>query len=750
LEPEKTFPPHREPIREARLLPVHAPAQVIGRNRELAAINAHLKQGGCALLTGAEGLGKTALAAVLATAYSHTQPGGVLWLDVVEDDAAYLMARLGRAYGIDTYATDAQGRSQAAERLRAVLTAEKPLIILDGRLYLAAVAEVLSLCAPNVPTVLTNAKRGHGAWQTFALEPLAPSEAQALLRLYAGISDSNAHKADLDALIQRLDGSPLTLELLGRLVATDGMTPAELRKALEYTESRQAQQAVLTLTFKQLSAPLQGLLLVLATTFTGSATVPFLSLASRVPPPQVISLMRTLVARGLVREAFVHHQSVFSVHETVQRYALTYLRNNKRLEPLEQRALSAALSYATASSERAHLAAELDNLLGAAAYATAQGDAQALATLKAALAPLGAYGFRPELDMLDQLAARLHGTAEPLAETQTAQVAVTAETQPSGATTQPHLEEPPIAETDATPVVQPLWPNAHISAAQSAVSPHTLPELPPTDPALPVAAKAPLIVDEDESEQSDRLPLRPAAPTTAESARGRALLAEAAQLSDPEAKLAQLSRATEQLRADEDWLGAGQALEQLGAHYLALGKPNEAILMFEQAAAIFHRYAQLAAERNALAQIGHAYAAMNQPQRAAEYYNRALFLAHESQDRQAELEALMQLAESHHLLRDCDAAARYYRRALHLAYQRGDQALQGRLALALGALLLDDVRTLCQAAQLLEEAEACLPERAEPKRLLKRARARLQRWQNANLPLAPACDNREFAAQAYE
>lgn len=752
MEPEKTFPPHREPLRDARLLPMQAPAQIVGRNRELAALNAHLKQGGAALLIGSAGLGKTALVALLATAYSRIQRGGVLWLDVVEDDASYLMARLGRAYGVDTYATGEQTRRQAAERLRAILTAEQPLIVLDGRLYLAAVAEVLAECAPNVPVLLTNAKRGDGPWQTFALEPLSPADSQTAIRLYASVADPNAHKADLEALVQLLDGAPLTLELVGRLAATDHLSFADLRRALDYTNSREAQQAVLTLTFKRLSAPLQGLLLVLATTFTGSATVPFLSLASRVPPQQVVSLMRALVARGLAREAVAYGQPIFSVHEVVQRYALTYLRNNKRLEALEQRALLAALDYAAASSAQVHLAAEIDNLLGAAAYATAQGDGQSLAKLTQALAPLADHGFRPELDMLDQLAARLGGTAPQLSETQPAQ-ATLAETQPDEITTQPRLEEPPISQTDATPIIQPLWTAAQVSAAQI-TAPQRPSEAPAVDLASPAPAKSePIIIDEDEPEQSDTLPLLPvqrSAPATAESARGRALLAEADALSDPDAKRARLSQATEVLRADEDWLGTAQALERLGALYLAEGKPNDAILMFEQAAAIFHRYDQLAAERAALAQIGRAYAAQQQPQRAAEYYSRALFLAHEQQDRDAEIAALIQLAESHYLMRDFAAAARHYRRALHLAYQRDDSAVQGQLALALGALLLDDIRTLAQAAQLLEEAEALLPERPEPKRLLKRARARLQRWQAANLPLEPARENREFAADAYE
>ncbi len=759
MEQEKTFPPHREPLRDARLLPTHAPAQIIGRNRELAALNTHLKQGGSALLTGTAGIGKTALAAVLATAYSQTQSGGVLWLDVVEDDAPYLIARLGRAYGVDTYAVRADGRGAVADRLRRLLAAKPPLIVLDGTLDLAAVSEMLARCAPNIPTLLTNAARGSGAWQTFSLEPLSLNDSQTVFRLYAGIRDPNTHKADVEALCRRLDGAPLTLELAGRLAAANNLTPSDLLKDLSHTTSRESQQAVLMLAFKHLSAPLQGLLLVLATTFTGSATVPLLSAASRVPPPQVINLMRTLVMRGLVREAVAYSQPLFSVHEAVQRYALAYLRNNKRLEALEGRALIAAVNYATASSERAHLAVEIDNLLGAAAYAASQADAESLSTLQKALAPLAEVGFRPELDMLRQLSGQLNGTQPPEGETQV-QEAVVSETQRDGFTTQPRLEEPAIEETGATPVIQPLW--ASVQAAKATTQPNaatapqptSLPEVPPTEPSLPTAAKAaPIIIDEDDLDESDTLPLLPvqlSAPTTSESVRGRALLAEADAQPTFEGKLERLSRATELLRADEDWIGAGQALEKLGALYLANGKAGESVMMFEQAAAIFHRYDQLAAERGALAQIGRAYTAQQQPQRAAEYYNRALFLAHEGQDRGAEATAFIQLAETHYLLKDYAAAALCYRKALHLAYADEDQALLARLTLALGMLLLEDVRTLNQAVQLLEEATTYAPDNPEPKRLLKRANERVRRWQTAKLPLAAASSNREFAAAAYE
>ncbi|HVO43514.1 MAG TPA: hypothetical protein VMT34_12865, partial [Aggregatilineales bacterium] len=95
-----SFTPHGAPIRDAKLLPVQAPAQVIGRNRELASMHVTIKAGSAVFLSGEPGIGKTALAAVLAAAYIASNPGGVLWFNVVEDDMDQLAGRVGRAYGV--------------------------------------------------------------------------------------------------------------------------------------------------------------------------------------------------------------------------------------------------------------------------------------------------------------------------------------------------------------------------------------------------------------------------------------------------------------------------------------------------------------------------------------------------------------------------------------------------------------------------------------------------------------------------
>src|SRR2546423_9256140 len=121
MDTQRTFTPHGAPIRNAKLLPVQPPGQVIGRNRELGSMHVTLKVGTAVFLSGQAGIGKTALAAVLATAYIASNPGGVMWFNVLEDDVELLIARVGRAYGLNSLAVPGENWTNNAEVVNALL-----------------------------------------------------------------------------------------------------------------------------------------------------------------------------------------------------------------------------------------------------------------------------------------------------------------------------------------------------------------------------------------------------------------------------------------------------------------------------------------------------------------------------------------------------------------------------------------------------------------------------------------------------
>src|SRR5690242_20194953 len=91
---------HEAPAHEAASLPVMIPAKLVGRDALLGRIYTRLRENQPVQIYGAPGMGKTALAATLAAAYTE-QPGGVLWLNVDNTTMDELIVRVGRAYGVD-------------------------------------------------------------------------------------------------------------------------------------------------------------------------------------------------------------------------------------------------------------------------------------------------------------------------------------------------------------------------------------------------------------------------------------------------------------------------------------------------------------------------------------------------------------------------------------------------------------------------------------------------------------------------
>ncbi len=81
------------------------------------------------------GIGKSALAGTLASAYSEL-PGGVLWLNVQEDTLSDLIVRIGRAYQNNDI-TSSDNPLSMVNSVATLISHNKPLIVLDGTLKCA-------------------------------------------------------------------------------------------------------------------------------------------------------------------------------------------------------------------------------------------------------------------------------------------------------------------------------------------------------------------------------------------------------------------------------------------------------------------------------------------------------------------------------------------------------------------------------------------------------------------------------------
>ena len=90
------FTSHEAAAHKAQSLPVMLPNKLVGRDSTLAQVYASLKANKPVLVYGAAGMGKTALAATLASAYTEL-PGGALWFNVDNSPLDELIVRTGRA-----------------------------------------------------------------------------------------------------------------------------------------------------------------------------------------------------------------------------------------------------------------------------------------------------------------------------------------------------------------------------------------------------------------------------------------------------------------------------------------------------------------------------------------------------------------------------------------------------------------------------------------------------------------------------
>lgn len=901
MVPQTPIQPHGAPIRDARLLPVQPPAQIIGRNHELAVLNTTLKSGGSVLVHGPSGMGKTALAALLATAQLARGSNGVLWLNIPDDDITQLVARVGRAYGLDTYT----GRTwqKHAPVLADLLSRSRPLVVLDNLLQPEAARDFVARCAVSTSVLILSDKSYEGPWTTLALPPLSPADAQKVYRLYSGLTGEE-HTVDIEAICGILDGTPMILELAGRLAAVDNLMPDELLNLLPASIGREGQKAVMGIVFKRLQPTIQGLLLVLAASFSGAASARLLADLSSVPGNQVMPLMRQLVARGLARESTYYGDYRYTLHDMARNYAVSWLRHYQRLPALEHRALQAVLNYAerhAANTPQDHdrLAAELENIVGAGAYATEREEFGVLERLIAALtASAGeARQFLPEIDQLRQLLNLLSKETQPAPKILTEAPRTQAvkemprleDTQPNAGTggmapvivndmgeagdtieagktveTTPPAEEPAEAPTLAAPpppldesqvvseleatvpnhITQPHTP-AHleqtvpaapaltIRAPIAEVSPDAMLDAPPDSPpaappelteqvtalslpalqdALDTALKdsdgdparvaplhqsmgsyyveqgnyteaahhyeqalaayerndnrdgivaalealADLSASQGDTEKQLRYTQRGVelAQQTGDRMRlGRllGLLGDALlKRGDQTAALDTYKGSIETLRGSEDWPAVGTALSKLGGALLTTDKPQEAILIFEQASIIFQKHDLPADQAQTQAQIGQAYWQQRRWSRAQEYFDKALFVAREHFDRPNEALYLSRLAQLRNLQNDREGAIQHYRQALHLAYALGREGLQVETGLALASLLMEETRSVTQAVQLLHELSTLRPDDAQIRRLLSRVDKRVERFQAAGVELPPPdSSNRDYAARAY-
>ncbi|MCK6527031.1 tetratricopeptide repeat protein [Myxococcota bacterium] len=211
------------------------PSSFVGRREELGAVHAALLRGARAVVfKGAAGIGKTRLAARYARSGDARAwgAGAVVYVEVAEARTSVALAQaLARALGLDLRVGPG-GLDWAARAGRALAARGSVLVVLDGlESALPHGARLLGRWAADAPEsrfLVTTRILPHleGA-EVVELAPLSGGDGAAL---YADRAGGTAGDPDLVALLERLGGNPLGIELVASWA--DVFTPRTLLRRL--------------------------------------------------------------------------------------------------------------------------------------------------------------------------------------------------------------------------------------------------------------------------------------------------------------------------------------------------------------------------------------------------------------------------------------------------------------------------------------------------------------------------------------
>jgi len=339
------------------------------------------------LLQGFSGMGKTTIAAQYAAQWIERQQGSVLWVEANAAPSDVLLESVAGAFNQDARQSVAKevtptGKGNVIrQHLRQV-----SLLVIDNAWDGNALFDLLNATPDELPVLITarqiySIKTG----DIIPVEELAADSALAILSYHAG--KTLAPEAEARAICKTLGYLPFALEIAGKLLRDQSL--AELSKSLDrahelemplgFTQKgRESVVALLRTSIESLPEDTRMVLITCGAFFAPRITAEMLALYS--PNIDTGAARTNLVFHGLLKRLDATPEAVASyrLHDLTFSYLQTLNDDTSH-----QRALEACLAYLERYSEPsltnfAALRPELDGLLAAAAWASRNGQEQAV------------------------------------------------------------------------------------------------------------------------------------------------------------------------------------------------------------------------------------------------------------------------------------------------------------------------------------------------------------------------------------
>lgn len=390
------------------------PGKLIGRDSLLNATFEQLSENVQVLLQGFGGMGKSALAATVAARWIDEGKGLVLWLRAGSEDANSLFEALARPFD----AQDAIGKASGSAKMKAVrdlLAGVGPgtLLVLEDVWDGTALNQVLKAVPRSMPVLVTSRQR-YAMDHILEVGKLGEADALRVLEYYA--HEAYAKDELARELCHQLGNHAFALEIAGKTLRVDQITPGELLKRITVTphdlvmpedfaeEGRTSITELLNASLYVLDEPTRQVFLAFGALFAPSATPELLARYLHEDEAQVKNALTLLQRRGLAEVVKEAEPGVvaYRIHDLAYSYARTIFEARGQGH---QQSITACLDYVrTHENDLKALDAEQANILGAAQASRETGDKAVLVEMMHLLSGhyVVARGYTPRLlELLD-------------------------------------------------------------------------------------------------------------------------------------------------------------------------------------------------------------------------------------------------------------------------------------------------------------------------------------------------------------
>jgi tetratricopeptide (TPR) repeat protein len=356
-------------VTKVDMLPMPLPESIHGRERLVELVNNTFAANRDALLYGVGGIGKTAIATIVAGQFIE-RGGAVVWVNVGAASFEMLLNAIGqeleRALNSSEFrqATTLEGKIEAVVKM---LKLSKPLLVLDDAWNIEAMVDFFNSMAANHLPVLVTTRRTEVPplpnVERISIEAL-PSDSA--IELYRQSNPNETDTAAIERLCDWLNYHPLVVRLAAFHAKYLNQNAVETLNQLEKISVGSPIRAAFDLVIQQLSEPAQRVFRMIGALPMPRVTAGLMALVVDQEVETTVGILSALASRGLMgKTASPDGQEFYAIHDLTYAYAHDLLGNSSDIHEAEQRVLQAGIRYVKQKQiSLPQIAVERANLLG--------------------------------------------------------------------------------------------------------------------------------------------------------------------------------------------------------------------------------------------------------------------------------------------------------------------------------------------------------------------------------------------------